>query len=169
MEAAIESFPKELSKRASAFKPVSAANIWLTEKNWWARQDSNLGPTDYESAALTAELRARCLMILQRKSNREGTAVGVEAPRDACYGQQDLPLISAKRLRTPARARTSFAPCTSSVGSSSGRNYRLPSSSQLVINKGLNCARPTLPSAATEDQKSRVTAVRRRLLDSCQN
>jgi hypothetical protein len=24
----------------------------------WARQDSNLGPTDYESAALTAELRA---------------------------------------------------------------------------------------------------------------
>jgi hypothetical protein len=25
-----------------------------------ARQDSNLGPTDYESAALTAELRARC-------------------------------------------------------------------------------------------------------------
>jgi secondary thiamine-phosphate synthase enzyme len=27
----------------------------------WARQDSNLGPTDYESAALTAELRARNL------------------------------------------------------------------------------------------------------------
>jgi hypothetical protein len=25
----------------------------------WARQDSNLSPTDYESAALTAELRAR--------------------------------------------------------------------------------------------------------------
>ncbi len=25
---------------------------------WWARQDSNLGPTDYESIALTAELRA---------------------------------------------------------------------------------------------------------------
>ncbi len=27
--------------------------------NWWARLDSNQGPTDYESAALTAELRAR--------------------------------------------------------------------------------------------------------------
>src|SRR5213082_37143 len=26
---------------------------------WWALQDLNLGPTDYESAALTAELRAR--------------------------------------------------------------------------------------------------------------
>jgi hypothetical protein len=29
-----------------------------TEKKWWARQDLNLGPTDYESAALTAELQA---------------------------------------------------------------------------------------------------------------
>jgi secondary thiamine-phosphate synthase enzyme len=29
------------------------------EVSGWARQDSNLGPTDYESAALTAELRAR--------------------------------------------------------------------------------------------------------------
>ena len=28
-------------------------------ENWWARQDLNLGPTDYESAALTAELQAR--------------------------------------------------------------------------------------------------------------
>ena len=26
----------------------------------WARLDLNQGPTDYESAALTAELRARC-------------------------------------------------------------------------------------------------------------
>jgi hypothetical protein len=26
--------------------------------NWWARQDLNLGPMDYESTALTAELRA---------------------------------------------------------------------------------------------------------------
>ena len=35
---------------------------------WWARQDLNLGPTDYESAALTAELRARSLYnILHRK------------------------------------------------------------------------------------------------------
>src|SRR6266702_5121965 len=33
---------------------VGADNYW----SWWARQDLNLGPTDYESAALTAELRA---------------------------------------------------------------------------------------------------------------
>jgi hypothetical protein len=31
---------------------------------WWARQDSNLGPTDYESAALTAELRARTFVTV---------------------------------------------------------------------------------------------------------
>ena len=27
-------------------------------EEWWALQDLNLRPTDYESAALTAELRA---------------------------------------------------------------------------------------------------------------
>ncbi len=30
-------------------------------KTWWARKDLNLGPMDYESTALTAELRARHL------------------------------------------------------------------------------------------------------------
>lgn len=29
------------------------------EEGWWARRDSNPGPRDYESPALTAELRAR--------------------------------------------------------------------------------------------------------------
>ena len=31
---------------------------------WWARQDSNLGPMDYESTALTTELRARVAIKL---------------------------------------------------------------------------------------------------------
>ena len=36
----------------------------------WARLDSNQGPTDYESAALTAELRARGRCnIIPRKEN----------------------------------------------------------------------------------------------------
>src|SRR5262245_51726952 len=44
----------------SLFRMLSAfasciLNFAFTE---WARQDSNLGPTDYEPAALTAELRA---------------------------------------------------------------------------------------------------------------
>jgi hypothetical protein len=29
------------------------------KNTWWARKDLNLGPMDYESTALTAELRAR--------------------------------------------------------------------------------------------------------------
>jgi hypothetical protein len=38
--------------------------VKLAIRNWklaiiWARQDSNLGPRDYESPALTAELQAR--------------------------------------------------------------------------------------------------------------
>jgi hypothetical protein len=32
--------------------------------NWWARKDLNLGPMDYESTALTAELRARSYLRL---------------------------------------------------------------------------------------------------------
>ena len=36
--------------------------------DWWARKDLNLEPTDYESAALTVELRApRVYNILQDK------------------------------------------------------------------------------------------------------
>jgi hypothetical protein len=34
----------------------------------WARQDSNLGPRDYESPALTAELQAR--MIVEVKHSK---------------------------------------------------------------------------------------------------
>ena len=32
--------------------------------DWWARQDLNLGPMDYESTALTAELRARVVLTV---------------------------------------------------------------------------------------------------------
>ena len=41
-------------------KPVAAVGV--TD---WALEDSNLGPMDYESTALTAELRA--LMLLKQK------------------------------------------------------------------------------------------------------
>ena len=34
-------------------------NFRVIQAGWWARQDLNLGPTDYESAALTAELQAQ--------------------------------------------------------------------------------------------------------------
>ena len=43
--------------------PVTCTNAWKEKSclrvGWWALKDLNLRPTDYESAALTAELRAR--------------------------------------------------------------------------------------------------------------
>jgi hypothetical protein len=47
------------------FQCLMPSDVWTGF--WWARQDLNLGPTDYESAALTAELQARrvcnCLIL----------------------------------------------------------------------------------------------------------
>lgn len=50
---------------------MSAAEIFETLARgatvyhaWWARKDLNLGPMDYESTALTAELRAHCSIKL---------------------------------------------------------------------------------------------------------
>ena len=34
------------------------------QENWWARQDLNLRPMDYESTALTAELQAHACFNL---------------------------------------------------------------------------------------------------------
>jgi hypothetical protein len=49
-----------VEKREPAGEILSAAKDL---KLWWALQDLNLGPTDYESAALTAELRARLQLL----------------------------------------------------------------------------------------------------------
>jgi hypothetical protein len=46
-------------KKASGMERRKPVRCVLFFEKWWARQDLNLGPTDYESAALTAELRAR--------------------------------------------------------------------------------------------------------------
>ncbi len=37
---------------------VAVRRLW---KDWWAQQDSNLQPRDYESPALTVELWAQAL------------------------------------------------------------------------------------------------------------
>ena len=56
--------------RGGQWAATSPAHFGLPEEkafeplaSWWARQDLNLGPTDYESAALTAELQARTFVI----------------------------------------------------------------------------------------------------------
>jgi hypothetical protein len=52
-----------------------------SQRNWWALQDLNLGPMDYESTALTAELRApkslrasgiRILTVLRGSEEKRG-------------------------------------------------------------------------------------------------
>ena len=44
--------------QGSTFCSAPANILTSQQDSWWAHQDSNLGPTDYESAALTAELWA---------------------------------------------------------------------------------------------------------------
>src|ERR1700716_31139 len=50
---------------------------------WWAHQDSNLEPTDYESAALTVELWARALRQLILTS-LVGCTCGIHRQRSRC-------------------------------------------------------------------------------------
>ena len=50
---------------------------------WWARQDLNLGPTDYESAALTAELQAPRVQYYTVKNCRTKDAAQVAGRRSA--------------------------------------------------------------------------------------
>jgi hypothetical protein len=56
-------------------RPHFFAALWSEA---WARQDSNLGPRDYESPALTAELQARISYALKHSilllTNRESAA-----------------------------------------------------------------------------------------------
>src|SRR5215471_12761681 len=70
-----------------------------TENKWWARQDSNLGPTDYESAALTAELRARTYIIIYRVlfTRRSGRAAIVWDPALRRHLGHSLPFLLLRR------------------------------------------------------------------------
>src|SRR5947208_11510267 len=70
----------------------------LGARSWclgsWALQDLNLGPTDYESAALTAELRARATL-----SNIEcRTAANRWALTTADFPRPALPIHPARKV-----------------------------------------------------------------------
>ncbi len=49
--------PSKREKKGKSAGLADKASI-RSRKNWWAQQDSNLRPTDYESAALPTELWA---------------------------------------------------------------------------------------------------------------
>jgi hypothetical protein len=53
-----------LRKGSMVRMPPGRTSPRWTFEIWWALQDLNLGPMDYESTALTAELRARFLAKL---------------------------------------------------------------------------------------------------------
>ena len=67
--------------------PSDARNgLALVQRSgWWALQDSNLQPTDYESAALTIELRARWVLFSVSalpgfcRHRRSGAVIRVDA------------------------------------------------------------------------------------------
>ena len=56
----------------------------------WARQDSNLGPRDYESPALTAELQARTIVEVKHSkplvTNPESIYAAVGGGSSSCIG-----------------------------------------------------------------------------------
>src|SRR5260370_37173911 len=70
---------------------------------WWARLDSNQEPTDYESAALTVELRARVHILHIRgecglPSSRGTTAIwAYDCCRIAQYEEAALPGFADQR------------------------------------------------------------------------
>src|SRR5437879_11642174 len=68
----------------------------------WARQDSNLGPRDYESPALTAELQARCALT------REHPISYVQRP---IFSQATLSQPSEIRRARLFAAKSAFLPC----------------------------------------------------------
>jgi hypothetical protein len=53
---------------------------------WWARQDSNLGPIDYEPTALTAELRARTSFY--SKGCRSSDLIRTQPPKPSTQSDQ---------------------------------------------------------------------------------
>src|SRR6266403_3004056 len=61
----------QVSKAQAEEKPSLSA---LHHSGWWARLDSNQEPTDYESAALTVELRAPRFPYLTHSPRRYGAA-----------------------------------------------------------------------------------------------
>src|SRR6185503_15765095 len=82
---------------------MAVSRFWRSISCWrsgvinvseWARQDSNLGPTDYEPAALTAELRA-LKQIPHPKSQAPNPKLEIPTPTlliwDLGFGFWDLP------------------------------------------------------------------------------
>ena len=70
----------------------------------WARQDSNLRPTGYEPAALTPELRAPDVILIQVRPSANGLpGFPIDPPRRCASREARHPLTPARPGRRPAR------------------------------------------------------------------
>ena len=78
----IASSPRATSSRTASMRVTAAAK--------WAHQDSNLGPTGYEPAALTAELWARAA-----NTECQERATGVE-PVTTAWKAAAIPFCNAR-------------------------------------------------------------------------
>ncbi len=109
----------------------------------WAQQDSNLRPTDYESAALTAELWARWRRRSGRRSLYRNRAV-----RALRRGRSDAGHRSSPGGRAANRSRPVTEPRASASGFPAPRvcaRRRVPSS---AARKALPCGRGSDPASA---------------------
>src|SRR5688572_16902231 len=67
---------------------LSLAGVHEITRNWWALRGSNPEPRDYESPALTIELRARCDGRLQTSDRPRPTGTPRETRHDATRKQE---------------------------------------------------------------------------------
>ncbi len=65
-------------------RPLAAASVafWRLA-SWWAWEESNLQPTDYESAALTVELQARKDAPNRNKPQTPAANLGIKAKSES--------------------------------------------------------------------------------------
>ena len=77
----------------------SQASLGLSQ-GWWARSDLNRGPSDYESPALTAELRARKLWRKLQFPNGAGNQLRFAfGNNDHCREQAECAARKPERSR----------------------------------------------------------------------
>ena len=79
-----------------------------TNKTWWARQDLNLRPMDYESTALTAELQAPAYNLSFFKLSAH-TEARLCAPSRGCMIALPREVYRSFRSAPQAQAELSYA------------------------------------------------------------
>ena len=92
---------------------------YLVRKRWWAREDSNLQPIDYEPTALTVELRARLLLLAAvllllipttKAMVTAGNRVSGKSESGKCQTQEQIPRFARNDNATTGRQPRDRAP-----------------------------------------------------------